>query len=170
MKVLAIDPGYGRCGIAVLERAGSKDVLLYSACVETSATMEFTERLNEVVQECIRALEAHSPDCIAMEKLFFSANQKTAMKVAEVRGAILSLAGSSSLKVFEYTPGQVKSAAAGWGGADKKAVATMLHALVKIDKVIRHDDEYDAIAVGVTHLAHAQVHGARNIASNRNSR
>lgn len=170
MKVLAIDPGYGRCGIAVLERVGSKDILLYSDCIETSAETEFTERLNTIMQECTAVVGTHSPDCLAMEKLFFNVNQKTAMRVAEVRGAILSLAGSSALKVFEYTPGQVKSAAAGWGGADKKQIATMLHALVKIDKIIRHDDEYDAIAVGVTHLAHAQAHGARSIASNLNSR
>lgn len=159
MKVLAIDPGYGRCGMAVLERlpaqagSGTKDILLCSVCVETPAAMEFGERLTEIVRECQRLLDMHRPDCLAMEKLYFSANQKTAMRVAEVRGAILGAAGAISLPVFEYTPGEVKSAAAGWGGADKKQIATMLHMLVKIDKVVRHDDEYDAIAVGVTHLA-----------------
>jgi len=79
------------------------------------------------------------------------------MRVAEVRGAILSLAGSVALPVFEYSPGEVKSAAGGSGSADKTQVAKMLHALVKIDKIIRHDDEYDAIAIGVTHLARSRA-------------
>src|SRR3989344_206192 len=153
MKVLAIDPCYGRCGIAILERVGAKDILIYSDCIETSAATEFTERLNAVAQDCRRILALHKPDCVALEKLYFSNNQKTAMRVAEVRGAILSLAGEHVLPVSEYTPGEIKSAAARHGGADKKQVIKMLHALIKIEKVIRLDDEYDAIAIGVTHLA-----------------
>ena len=62
----------------------------------------------------------------------------------------------SQVPVFEYTPGQVKSAAASFGGADKAQVAKMLHILLNINKKIKHDDEYDAIAVGVTYLAHAK--------------
>lgn len=157
MKVLAIDPGYGRCGVAVVEKnAGGKEILLYSDCIETSAKTEFPERLAQVASECARLLKVYTPDCVAMEKLYFQTNQKTAMHVAEVRGAILGVASSAGLKVFEYTPGEVKAAAAGFGGADKKAVARMLHALMKIDKKIEYDDEYDAIAVAVTHLARAR--------------
>jgi crossover junction endodeoxyribonuclease RuvC len=88
-----------------------------------------------------------------MEKLYFSTNKKTAMQVAEVRGALLGMAGSLGMPVSEYTPMQVK-AALGYGRADKRQVAKMLHLLVRIDKSIQHDDEYDAIAVGVAHLAH----------------
>jgi crossover junction endodeoxyribonuclease RuvC len=75
------------------------------------------------------------------------------MHVAEVRGALLNTAAFFNLPVSEYTPGEVKSAAAGWGGADKTAVARMLHTLMKIEKKIKFDDEYDAIAIAVTHLA-----------------
>ncbi len=153
MRVLAIDPGYGRCGIAVLERSGTKDTLLYSDCIETSADQNFPARLNAVVQECARILEMHKPNHLALEKLFFSNNQKTAMKVAEVRGALIGMAGAAALQVFEYSPGEVKSATAGYGSADKRAIAQMVRALVKIEKRVRLDDEYDAIAIGVTHLA-----------------
>ena len=154
MKVLGIDPGYGRCGMAVVERLqGTKEVLLYSDCVETSAKKDFPERLAIISAECMRLIKKHRPDAVALEKLYFSTNQKTAMHVAEVRGALIGTATSLDIPVFEYTPGEVKSAAAGSGSADKRQVATMLHALVKIDKKIKHDDEYDAIAVGVTHLA-----------------
>ena len=160
MKVLAIDPGYGRCGVAVVEKdpstalgASGREVLLYSACIETSAKTDFPVRLAQVAKECTRLMKMHAPDAVAMEKLYFSANQKTAMRVAEVRGALINAASGAGLEVFEYTPGEVKSAAAGYGSADKKAVARMLHALMKIEKKIEHDDEYDAIAIAVTHLA-----------------
>lgn len=156
MKVLAIDPGYGRCGVAVVEKNSGKEVLLYSDCIETSAKLNFPERLATIIDACAQLMKKHAPDCVALEKLYFTKNHKTAMRVAEVRGALISTASNAGLQVFEYTPGEVKSAAAGFGGADKKAVATMLHALVKIEKKITHDDEYDAIAVAVTHLARAR--------------
>src|SRR5687767_14748640 len=136
MKVLGIDPGYGRCGLALVERVGTKDVLIYSVCVETTANSDFAVRLRTVVDACESLIREHAPDCVAMEKLYFNVNQKTAMRVAEVRGALLSAAGAARLPVHEYTPGQVKSAAAGSGSADKKQIAQMLHMLVKIDKDI----------------------------------
>lgn len=156
MRVLSIDPGYGRCGVAILEKKNGKEFLIYSECVETSSKKTFPERLTEVLKACTALLEKHRPDAVALEKLFFSTNQKTAMQVAEVRGALIGMAGSAGIPVSEYTPMQVKNATTGFGGADKKQIAKMLHILVKIDKKIQYDDEYDAIAVGITHLAHAR--------------
>jgi len=157
MKVLGIDPGYGRCGMAVVERQSGKDVLIYSECVETSAENEFTARLSEVVGTCAKLIKEHSPGALSIEKLFFNTNQKTAMRVAEARGAIIMCAAQNGVEVFEYTPAQIKSATSGFGGADKKQIATMIHLLVKIDKEIRHDDEYDAIAIALAHLAIART-------------
>ena len=165
MRVLAIDTGYGRCGMAVVEKNGTstalgvngnKEILLYSACVETSAKADFAMRLAMVVSECSSLLSKYKPDCVAIEKLYVTKNQKTAMRVAEVRGALINCATNYGVEVFEYTPGEVKSAAGGWGGADKKQMATMLHALMRIEKEIKYDDEYDAIAIGITHLAHSR--------------
>ncbi len=156
MRVLSIDPGFGRCGVAVLEKANGKDVLLISDCIETSPTLPFPERLAQVLAACTDLAERFSPDAMAMEKLYFSNNAKTAMQVAEVRGALLGLAGQRSLPVSEFTPGEIKSAVAGSGRADKKQIAKMIHLLVRIEKPIRLDDEYDAIAVGLTHLALAR--------------
>jgi crossover junction endodeoxyribonuclease RuvC len=154
MRVLSIDPGYGRCGMAVVDSADNgRAVLIYSDCIETSAKQDFTERLATVATECGRLINEYTPDQVAIEKLFFSGNQKTAMRVAEVRGALIQSATSHGVAVCEYTPAQIKSAAGGWGGADKKQVITMVRMLIKIEKEIRHDDEYDAIAVGITHLA-----------------
>src|SRR5882672_5942404 len=132
MKVLAIDPGYGRCGVAVLMKENGKERVIYSACIETSASLPFPERLAAVVEACGMVLKKEKPGSVAIEKLYFATNQKTAMQVAEVRGALIALAAQHGLPVAEYTPMQVK-AALGYGKADKKQVAKMLHLLVKID-------------------------------------
>ncbi len=157
MRVLGIDPGYGRCGVAVVERTGNKEVLVFSDCIETSPDDEFSDRLAAVADACARLMREYAPDAVAIEKLYFNTNQKTAMRVAEVRGALLNTAALAGIIVFEYTPGQIKSAAAGSGNADKTAVIRMMHILLKIDKKIKHDDEYDAIAIGITHLAHSRA-------------
>lgn len=154
MKVLAIDPGYGRCGVAVVEKTPQGETLLYSDCIETASGDEFTERLAAVASHCQAILKEQRPDCLALEKLFFTKNQKTAMHVAEVRGALIQIAASHDLPVFEYGPGEIKSAIAGSGRADKKQIEAMIKLLIRIEKPIKHDDEYDAIAVGLTHLAH----------------
>ncbi len=153
MRVLAIDPGYGRCGVAVVEKTGGKETLLYSACIETPADMDFPKRLAVVANECARLLRKYTPDALVLEKLYVTKNQKTAMRVAEVRGALIGAAANAGIPISEYTPSEVKAAVAGNGRADKKSVIKMIHALVTIQKDIRHDDEYDAIAVGITYLA-----------------
>jgi crossover junction endodeoxyribonuclease RuvC len=158
MRVLAIDPGFGRCGMAVIERTGHTDVLIYSNCIETESSDAFVQRLKVVTDACTLLITSFTPDCVVLEKLFFSANKKTAMRVSEVRGALLNTATSHGLPVFEYSPGEVKNATTGYGAADKKQIARMVHVLMKIEKKIEHDDEYDAIAVGLTHLAHARNH------------
>lgn len=157
MRVLGIDPGYGRCGMAIVERRDGKDRLVFSECVETDAKSEFVSRLSQVTSRCADLISKYEPDCVALEKLFFNANQKTAMRVAEARGALIQCSTEHSVEVFEYTPGQIKNATSGFGRADKKQMATMLHLLLNIDKDIKHDDEYDAIAVGITHLAITKI-------------
>jgi crossover junction endodeoxyribonuclease RuvC len=154
MRVLAIDPGYGRCGVAVLEKAGGKEKYLYSDCIETSSKAHFEERLDAVVREIEQLIVKHRPDAVALEKLFFGQNRTTALHVAEVRGAIIRSATASNIPITEYGPSEIKSATTGYGKADKKQITQMLRLLLNIEKPIRHDDEYDAIAVGVTHLAH----------------
>lgn len=155
MRVLAIDPGYDRCGVAVVERARG-DSLLYSDCITTKATMPFIERLAVVGKEIERLIEMYSANELAIENLYFQNNQKTAMRVAEVRGALMYIAAAAGLSVHEYTPPQVKTAVAGWGRADKKQLMSIVPKLLKIEKKIVSDDEFDAIALAITHLAHSR--------------
>ena len=154
MRVLALDPGYERLGIAVLEKkAGGKETLIFSECFQTPKTSLFTERIHAVGVELRKIMEEYSPEAIAIESLFFTNNQKTAMHVAEVRGVIMYEAMNHKLQFAEYTPGQIKNAVTGDGRADKKQIFSMVTKLLKINKEIKFDDEYDAIAIGITFLA-----------------
>ncbi|MCI0542238.1 crossover junction endodeoxyribonuclease RuvC [bacterium] len=158
MTILAIDPGYERMGIAVLERgvggkATGKDSLLDSGCFKTSATLPFHDRILFIGEEVERWIKKWRPEAMAIEKLFFNTNQKTAMQVSEARGVMIYEAKRNTLPVFEYTPLQVKIALTGDGRAEKRRVTAMVGKLIHIDKTIKHDDEYDAIAIGLTHLA-----------------
>lgn len=152
MRILAIDPGYDRLGIAVVEGSASRPILLWSDCVMPPKGVGAT-RLAEVSRAVTEAIAAYAPDAMAIETLFFSINKKTALGVAEARGAILAAAGSASLPVVEYSPQQVKSAVTGNGGADKAAVARMIPRLLILPEKKRTDDELDAIAIGITALS-----------------
>ena len=151
MRILAIDPGYDRLGIAVVEGDSSHPVLLWSDCViPEKKTKE--SRLACIGAAVSAAISSYLPDALAIETLFFSTNKKTALGVAEARGAILAAAGATSLPVKEFSPQEVKLAVTGYGSATKSAIATMLPRLIKIEKKKRLDDELDAIAIGITAL------------------
>lgn len=152
MRILGIDPGFDRLGIAVIEGDPSRPTLIMSACV-LPAKGAPSERLAFVSRAITEAILEYSPDALAIETLFFGVNKKTALGVAEARGAILAAAGLASLPVIECTPQQVKLAVTGHGGADKASVASMIPHLLILPPKDRLDDELDAIAVGITALA-----------------
>lgn len=153
MRVLAIDPGYDRLGIAVMEHENGKEKLLHSECLLTKRDEALTERLL-VIGKAVDALLAHyTPDAVAIETLFFNTNQTTGIAVAEVRGIIIYLARLRGANVFEYGPQKIKVAVTGYGKSDKKAMTDMVKRLIKDAPKDALDDEYDAIAVGITALA-----------------
>lgn len=152
MRILAIDPGYDRLGIAIIEGDASKPVLIWSECVSPKKGMP-EERLAYVSRAVSEAIGKYAPDALGIETLFFGVNKKTALGVAEARGAVLAAAGLASIPVIECSPQQVKLAVTGHGGADKAAVAKMIPRLLVLPEKRRLDDELDAIAVGITALA-----------------
>lgn len=153
IRILAIDPGFDRMGIAILEQVGGNNTLLYSGCITTDKNADFGIRLNEIRTAFLEAIEEWNPTAVSLEKLYFTKNQKTAMRVAEARGVLLLEAGNKNLPVYEFAPNQVKLAVAGDGGATKDGVARMVRALITLPHEPKYDDEIDAIAVGITALA-----------------
>ncbi len=152
--ILGIDPGYDRCGIAVVRHVvGARETLIHSSCTPTKRNAPFEDRLLEVGRSIASCIETYKPAVCAIENVYFTTNQKTAMRVAEVRGACLYIARSHGLAIHEFTPNEVKVAIAGDGRADKKQVIHMVNKLLRIERAIIYDDEYDAIAVALTAAA-----------------
>lgn len=155
MKILSVDPGYDRVGIAVIERkTGEKEKLLYSDCFTTDKNRGLNERIFSVGQEIDRVIKQFSPNGLVLEKLYFSNNKITAMGVSEARGAIIYEAHRNSLPVAEYTPVEIKVAVASYGKATKEEVYKMVEKLIDLPTKKRLDDEVDAIAIGLTAFAH----------------
>lgn len=154
MTLIAIDPGYERMGVAVLSRgANNKHTLLLSDCWKTSTRLPFHERLRDLGTRLEALITETKPAAIALEKLYFETNQKTAMHIAEVRGMLMYIATRSDLVLYEYTPLEIKVAVAGYGKAGKRDVMKMIPLLITMTGAPKHDDEYDAIAVGLTCFA-----------------
>jgi crossover junction endodeoxyribonuclease RuvC len=157
MTILGIDPGYERVGTAIVAKEqGQKETVLYSDCFKTSPNISFEERLLFIGNEIQRLIDTYKPTALSIENLFLSNNQKTAMRVSEVRGAIIYIAMINNLNIKEFTPLQIKSAVGGHGKSDKNSMIKMIPILVKINKKIKHDDEYDAIACGLTYFAYSR--------------
>jgi len=154
MKVLALDPGYDRLGIAVLEKDSGKETLLFSTCIETDKGSEIPARITEAGNAVARIIAEYTPDVVAIETLFFNKNIKTAIGVAQMRGIIMFLAQNAGCSIVEFGPQEIKVAVTGYGKSDKNAVIDMVKRLVSNAPHSALDDEYDAIAVGITALAH----------------
>lgn len=155
--VLAIDPGYDRLGVAVIKKSAGKLSLLFSDCIVTDKKNPHEKRLAVVGSAISKLIETWQPNTIAVEELFFSKNQKTALLVSQAIGVIVYEASKSGAKIFYYKPIQIKVAVTGYGKSDKNHVTNMVGRLIKMDNgwlgKKRHDDEYDAVAIGLTHLA-----------------
>ncbi|MFA5095518.1 MAG: crossover junction endodeoxyribonuclease RuvC [Candidatus Paceibacterota bacterium] len=159
MRILGIDPGYERLGVAILEKnkGNKKEKVLFSECFKTSANLEFSKRLFLIGKEIKNIIKKFKPEVLAIETLFLTTNQKTVMRVAEVRGAVIYEASSNGLKIFEASPPQIKIATTGYGKANKEQVMKMVKILVEIDNKKKSDDELDAIAIALTAFAHMKV-------------
>jgi crossover junction endodeoxyribonuclease RuvC len=150
---LAIDPGFGRLGVAVMEKVSGKEKILFSTCVETNKKDSQAERLLAIKKEIANIISKYNPTSLALEKLFFNQNITTALKVAEARGVVLSESASAGLSIDEYSPQEIKIAVTGYGKASKPDVQRMTMRLLGLRTKPKHDDEMDAIALGITHLA-----------------
>lgn len=154
MRVLGIDPGYDRLGVAVIEKINGTDTVVFSSCIQTSKEVSLPDRLLEAGTALAEIIATHKPTLLGIETLFFNKNVKTAIGVAEARGMIVFLAKQAGCSVVELSPQQVKIAVTGFGSSDKQAVFSMVKRLVAKTPDNALDDEYDAIAVGVAALAH----------------
>jgi crossover junction endodeoxyribonuclease RuvC len=151
VRVLGVDPGLGRTGVAAVEGRPGALTLLYSRCLDTPAGMDDAERLFMLSGLITAVVAEQRPACAAVERLFFSTNRSTAMRVSEARGVLLCAIAAAGVPVFEYTPNEVKEAVAGYGAARKPQVLRMTMQLLSVDRIGGPDDVADACAIAVCH-------------------
>ena len=151
MVILGIDPGLAIVGWGVIEYSGSRFRTLGYGSIETPAGMATEERLSLIYDGIRKLIETYHPTEMAVEELFFNTNQTTGIRVAEARGVIIMCAHRLGVKVFEYTPLQVKQAVVGYGRAEKKQVITMVTMFLGLQKPPKPDDTADALAIAVCH-------------------
>lgn len=156
--ILSIDPGYDRCGVAVVETE-PQPRLVYSTCIETNKKDVQEKRLFQIYESVQRIIDTYHPTHLALETLFFSVNKKTAIKVAEARGIIVLLAGIHNLPLIELSPQAVKQSMTGVGNASKEQVERMVALTLCIDIAQKIDDEIDAIALGFAAAEEIRVQG-----------
>lgn len=151
LRILGIDPGYAIVGYGVVDTAPNRYRSAEHGAVVTKAHTDFNRRLEIIYDGITEIIEKYHPDCISIEKLYFQNNQKTAIYVAEARGVVLLAAQKAGVKVYEYTPLQVKSAITGYGKAEKYQVMEMTRRLLCLKEVPKPDDTADALAMAITH-------------------
>lgn len=156
MRILGIDPGYAIIGWGLLNYERGRFSTLDFGAVTTEAGTPFFQRLQQIYTDLSLILAKHQPQAMAIEKLYFQNNQKTAIEVAEARGVILLAAQNAGVPIYEYTPLQVKSAVTGFGQAQKAQVMEMTRRLLRLQQVPKPDDTADALAIAI---CHAQMGG-----------
>jgi len=149
--ILGIDPGYAIIGYGVIDFEKGKFRILDYGSITTKSTMEFSMRLKRIYMGIQELIDKYKPDSVAVEKLFFNKNTKTALKVGHGRGVVLLGGAMNDIDVFEYTPLQVKQAVCGYGRADKNQVQQMVKMLLGLREVPKPDDTADALAVAICH-------------------
>jgi crossover junction endodeoxyribonuclease RuvC len=156
--VLGIDPGLTRCGYAVIEASGGRTVTaLAMGVIRTSPSTALPYRLAELKVELVSLITQYRPDAVAVEQVFFQTNVRTAMSVGQASGLALAEAAAAGCRVEQYTPNQVKSAVAGWGGAGKEQEQNMVQARLGLATVPEPPDAADAAALALCHLAMAPM-------------
>lgn len=157
MVVFGIDPGYAIVGWGAISYKANTYKPLGFGAVETQAHTDFNHRLELIYDEIYSVLQRCRPDALSIEKLYFTTNKTTAIKVAQARGVILLAAQKLNIPIFEYTPLQVKTAVTGYGKAKKPQVMEMTRRLLDLPEVPKPDDTADALAIAI---CHAQAAGS----------
>jgi crossover junction endodeoxyribonuclease RuvC len=152
VRVLGIDPGFATTGFGVVERTAGRLRSVALGAIRTPSGASQAQRLGCLRAELLEVIREHDPDVVAIERLFFNANVRTAMSVGQASGVALASAAEAALEVFDYTPPEVKQSVVGVGNASKHQVQTMVAALLGLAEVPSPPDAADACALAICHL------------------
>lgn len=158
MIVLGIDPGTRHLGWGIVERSGTRLIHREHGVIDTDTTASLAERLCSIEQELEAVVKTNRPQAAAVESIFFGKDASAAAKLGHARGVALLVLARAGLPIAEYEPAKVKRAIVGNGRADKRQMAMVVTALLRLDSPPR-TDAADALAIAVMHanVAHVQA-------------
>ncbi|MCB1268992.1 MAG: crossover junction endodeoxyribonuclease RuvC [Microthrixaceae bacterium] len=155
--VLGVDPGLSRCGYCVLRIGDGAPRAAALGVMRTDPDMDVPRRLAELRDDFRGLLDEFEPRSVAVERVLFQVNVRTAMGVGQASGVLMAEAAARGAEVVEYSPNQVKDAVAGHGDADKEQVQKMVQILLDLPAPPHPPDAADAAAVALTHVAMSGV-------------
>jgi crossover junction endodeoxyribonuclease RuvC len=154
MVVIGIDPGTRHLGWGVVRRDGMRPVHVAHGVIDTDTSECIADRLCQIERDLVQVIEAHHPTTAAVENIFFAKDAMAAAKLGHARGVVLLVLARSGIAVAEYPPARVKKAVVGHGRADKRQIAMVVRAMLRLAAPPR-PDAADALAIALTHLAAA---------------
>jgi crossover junction endodeoxyribonuclease RuvC len=154
MRVLGIDPGSETLGWGVVEGVGSKYNLVDFGAVKSSPRTAFSKRVLKAYEGVAEVIEKFAPDAMSIEEAFYALNAGVALKLGQIRGAILLLAEQNGLEIAEYSPRLIKKTVVGYGNAEKRQVQEMVRLLLGLKTVPEPHDAADALAIAICHFHH----------------
>lgn len=157
VRVLGIDPGLSRCGYGVVDERDGTTCAVAAGVIRTDPGAPVPQRLGELADELQALIDEQRPDAVAVERVLFQVNARTAMAVGQASGLALATAARAGIPVVEYSPNEVKMAVAGYGSAPKPQVQAMVQSLLKLADPPEPPDVADALALCLCHLAAASL-------------
>lgn len=150
--IVGIDPGTTRIGFGIIKKNERKELIPFGyGIIKTPPKISSSKKLLKIGEEITSLFKKIKPAEIALEKIFFFKNSKTAFQVGEARGVILLTAEKLNIPVYEYTPLQVKQAVSSYGRASKNQVQKMVQLILKLKEMPHPDDAADALAIAICH-------------------
>jgi crossover junction endodeoxyribonuclease RuvC len=151
MLVLGVDPGSRVTGYGLIEKRMNRMTCVDAGTITPSAHLPFHQRIHAIFQAMSEVMEKHRPEEMAIEDVFYGKNVKSALKIGHARGAVLIAAVRCGVKIFEYTPLEIKKAVVGYGRGTKEQVRAMTRVILKL-KGQPALDASDALAAAICHL------------------
>jgi len=151
MRILGIDPGIATIGFAIVDTDKNRQKLIKCGVISTPAHTSLASRLELIYNDTIELLDVFKPDVVSIEELFFNTNITTGISVAHGRGVLLLACQKAGVKIYEYTPLQVKQAVVGYGKAEKHQVMDMVKRICGLSAPPKPDDAADAVALALCH-------------------
>ena len=168
MRVVGVDPGLTRCGLAAVEGGpGQRARLLEVTVVRTAPDAALAERLCELEAQIEEFVRRHRPDEMAVEAVFSQHNTRSVIATAQASGVATLVGGRRGLPVAAHTPTEVKAGVTGNGRADKQQVARMVTSILGLSGPPKPVDATDALALSLAHLWQAPVRARRRLAEAR---